>query len=348
MADVEPEPRPPVGVAFDGDLATRADALLALALLNGLSAKQEARRISLSVSRPSLNAARLADVIAEFYPILPLGAGFSTVGMLDGAVPRDDAPALARLLAAKAPDGAPLYETRVERYIDTADNATLMRNLLLAQHDENAIVVLAGPATGVARLLALHGARAQIAAKVKLLVVAAGAYPAGNAEAAIAADVAAARRVFAEWPTPVLAVGSEVGEAVRLPLAKLVEGTAWSSAHPITAACRALAAAAPDVPTTAAAGVLHALRPDDGALIASPPGTISVLDDGRTRFVASPGGRHRYLSVHPAQRERLLATYASLASEPPAPRPVRKGPPMANAGAPPDAEAPATAPRGEP
>ena len=62
MADEQPEPRPPVGVALDADLATRADALLAVAGLNGFAAKSEARRISLSVSRPSLTAARLADV----------------------------------------------------------------------------------------------------------------------------------------------------------------------------------------------------------------------------------------------------------------------------------------------
>jgi hypothetical protein len=336
VAEQQPEPRPPVGVAFDGDLGVRADAALALALLNGLTAKQSARRISLSVSRPSLTAARLADVIAEFYPTLPVGAGFLTVGMLEGVVPKGDAPALARVLATQTPDGKAAFETRVQRGIDTADSATLIRNLLLAQHDGNAIVFLAGAATGLARLLALYGARAQIAAKVKLLVVAAGAYPAGGADASIALDVAAARQVFAEWPTPVVAVGSEVGQAVPFPIAKLDQGLAGSSApHPIAAACRAIGGTAADLPTTALAGMLHAIEPENPDLVASPPGTISVLDDGRTRFVPGAGGRHRYLSVNPAQRERLLATYVSLVSAPPAPRPTRKLPSMVDAGEPP-------------
>lgn len=360
MAQEKSEPRPPVGVAFDGDLATRPDALLALAVLNGFSAKQEARRISLSVSRTSLPAARLADVIAEFYPTLPLGAGFFlTVGMPDGALPRDDAPALARMLAAKTPEGAAVYDTRVKRVIDTADNATLIRNMLLAQHDGNAIVVLAGAATGLARLLSLYGSRPQIIAKVKYLVAAVGSYPAGSspsakAEPSVVADVAAARQLFAEWPTPIIAVGSEVGEAVRFPFSKLDEGVAgWagsaSSAHPIAAACHAIAGSAPDMPTAALAAMSYAIHPEAGEFQLSEAGTISVLDDGRTRFVPGAGGRHRYLSVLPAQRAALLASYTSLVSAQPAPRPTKRlpsmvvDPPQAPPAAQPGAAAPAAA-----
>lgn len=328
------EPRPPVGVAFDGDLATRPDAVLAVAMLNGMSAKGEARRISLSVSVPSLTAARLADVLAEFYPTLPLGAGYLTIGMPDGPLRRDDRSGLAQALAAKTPAGTPLFESRVERLIDTADNATLIRNMLLAQHDGNAVVILAGAATGLARLLGMHGAREQIAAKVQRLVVAVGSFSSGAAEDSIVADVGAARRLFAEWPTPIVAVGTEVGDAVRYPGAKLEEGLAWSSAHPVAAAWRALGATAHDVPTAALAALLHAVRPDAGELRLSDAGSISVLDDGRTRFVPSVSGRHRHVVLDPAQRGRLLASYTSLVNAQPTPRPVRRPPPMAAAAAP--------------
>jgi hypothetical protein len=59
--------RPPIGIAFDGDIGHRLDAVLAVAMLNGLSSRGEARRITLTVSRPSLDSARLADVISAFY-----------------------------------------------------------------------------------------------------------------------------------------------------------------------------------------------------------------------------------------------------------------------------------------
>ena len=82
--------RPSVGVALDIDLERRPDALLALAMLHGFTLRGEASRISLSVSRPSLNAARLADVVAEFYSTLPLNAGFVTIGVPEGKLPAPD------------------------------------------------------------------------------------------------------------------------------------------------------------------------------------------------------------------------------------------------------------------
>lgn len=327
------EPRLPLGIVLDADLAGRPDALLAVALLNGLAARNEARRISLSVSRPSLNAARFADVVAEFYPILPLNSGFSTVGMPDGALPQSDAPALAGVLARKAPDGSPLYASNVRRLVDTADSAVLTRNLLLAEQDGNASVVLAGPATGLSRVLSLHGARPQIASKVKQLCVALGAYAGSRVEPSVAGDVAAARRLFAEWPTPLVAVGAEVGEALLYPAARLDEGLAWSPAHPIADAYRALRTAPHDAPTTALAAAVFAASPEAGYFKLSAPGVIRVLDDGRTEFVAKPGGPHRHLIVDPAQKERLLAFYTALVSAQPAPRPVRRKPPMADAAA---------------
>ena len=181
--------RPPIGIAFDGDLGNRIDAMLAVAMLNGFTAKTEARRISLSVSQPSLVSAQLADVVATFYRGRPAGAptggvGAITEGMLgmpEGRGPTDDKPALAALLAKKNADGTPLYSSPISGLLNTAESAILIRNLLLAQHDGNAAIVLAGPATGVVRILGLYRSGPQITAKCRELVVAAGAYPAGAA-----------------------------------------------------------------------------------------------------------------------------------------------------------------------
>ncbi len=74
--------RPPIGIAFDGDLGSRIDAMLAVAMLNGLTAKSEARRISLSVSQPSLVSAQLADVVATFYRPRPVGGPGGGIGAI--------------------------------------------------------------------------------------------------------------------------------------------------------------------------------------------------------------------------------------------------------------------------
>jgi hypothetical protein len=223
--------RPPIGIAFDGDFGNRLDAILAVAMLNGLTAKSEARRICLSVSRPSLISAQLADVISNFYRAPPLagrggGVGAITEGMIgmpeggpsaSATADSDDKPALAATLSKKAPDGTPLYTSTVNGLVNTAESAVLIRNLLLAQHDGNAAIVLAGPATGVVRLLGLYRSGPQITAKCRQLIVAAGSFPAGPPEATIKSDVAAARKLLAEWPTPIVAVGSEVGDALPYP-----------------------------------------------------------------------------------------------------------------------------------
>src|SRR5262245_17295061 len=107
--------KPPMGIAFDGDLGNRIDAVLAVAMLNGFAAKGEARRITLSISRPSLKAAQVADVISGFYAgrvITPTGGVGQNpegmIGMPETGTP-DDSPVLAAILSKKGPDGTPVY-----------------------------------------------------------------------------------------------------------------------------------------------------------------------------------------------------------------------------------------------
>ena len=170
--------RPPIGIAFEGDLGQRIDAVLAIALLSGFAAKAEARSIAIAISRPSLKAAQLAEVISSFYFARP-----PLIGVPEGAPPADDAPVLAKALAEKTAEGGPRYTPGIKRLLDTPDNAVLIRNNLLGQHDGNARIVVAGPLSGLARLLGLYGARPQIAAKAERLVVTAGSFPTGQPDA---------------------------------------------------------------------------------------------------------------------------------------------------------------------
>jgi hypothetical protein len=325
--------RPPVGIAFDGDVGNRIDAVLAVAMLNGMTAKTQARRISLSVSRPSLASAQVADVVAAFYrgrPVAGPGGGIGQasegmIGLPESKSVSGDTPQLAAILASKAADGTPHYTSSITGLVNTAESSVLIRNLLLAQHDGNAAIVLAGPATGLVRILDLYRSGPQIAAKCRQLVVAAGALPAGPAESSIKTDVAAARRLLSEWPTPIVMVGTEVGDALPYPAASIEKDFAWSPAHPVVEAYRAFKPMPYDAPAPALAAVLYAVQPDEGYFTLSEPGTITVLDDGRTKFVPQADGKHRYLIVDPAQKARIMTQYTSLVSAPPAARPGRRG-----------------------
>jgi hypothetical protein len=78
-----------------------------------------------------------------------------------------------------------------------------------------------------------------------------------------------------------------------------------------------------DAVTPGMAAALYAAHPDDGYFRLSDPGTITILDDGRTKFTPGAGGKHQYLIADPAQKEKIQKLYVELVSAkpvPPAPR----------------------------
>ena len=234
----------------------------------------------------------------------------------------EDTPMLTVPLAKRNAEGAPVYDHGIHKLNDTAEVAALIRNAFTAQYDQNAIVVLAGPATNLVKVLDLPGARDLIAHKVRFLSLVGGAYPDGQPEFNIKTDIPAAKKLFAEWPTPIVAAGREVGEGLLFPASSIEKDFAWSPAHPVVDAYRAYKPMPYDAPTLDMAAVLYAVRPQEGYFKLSSPGTIGVLDDGRTKFTPSPEGKHRYLIPDPAQRERIVKTYTEIASA----KPVQRAP----------------------
>ncbi|MDE0101594.1 MAG: nucleoside hydrolase [Bryobacterales bacterium] len=328
---------PPVGIVLDCDMGNAIDDALALAMLYGFSGKNdaEARLVSVSVTKSNLQAAAFCDAMALFYrqasfaaleaaggPKLPdylrrrrgLPIGYSDTGWMS-----EDSPMLAGPLSRRDATGEPLYPHEVEDVNDTAMPGPLMRNALTAQHDQNCVVVLTGPATNLAELLDVPNAKPIIEAKVKVLVMMGGAYPAGQPEFNIKSDIAAARRVFLEWPTPIVASGYEVGRDLLFPAESIETDFAWAPNHPVVDAYRAHEKMPYDAPTWDVTAALYAVRPEAGYFQLSDPGTISVLDDGRTRFTASPEGRRSYLILDPAQKAAVIQTYRKWVSAQPDP-----------------------------
>jgi len=226
-------------------------------------------------------------------------------------------------LSKKNADGAPVYSHGIEKLNDTAEVTALIRNAFTAQQDQNAVVILGGPATNLVKVLDLPGVTELIARKVRFLALAGGAYPDGQPEFNIKCDIPAAKRLFAEWPTPIVASGYEVGDAVRFPASSIEKDFAWAAAHPVVDAYRAYKPMPYDAPTWDMAAVLYGVRPEEGYFKLSDPGTIRVMDDGRTTFTPSAGGKQRYLIVAPEQRERIVKTYTEIASAKPVPRTPR-------------------------
>ncbi len=301
---------------------------LALALLYGLEGKGEARVISVSIGNSNLNAAAYVDAVMRFYSSAPKTgpfAGFSRslpVG-LGGGKKLNDSPLFTEPLSKNNADGSPLYTRVVHSLSDTAEVSALFRNALTSQYDGNCVVVLSGPATNLAKALDLPGVKELISRKTRLLCVAGGTYPDGPPDFNFQTDVAAAKKLFAEWPATIVALGSETAAQLKFPAASIEKDFAWSPAHPIVDAYRAYRAMPYDAPAGNMAAALYAVHPQEGYFKVSNPGTIAVSDDGSTRFTPSSAGRHRYLIFDPAQEEKLSAAFTNLASAKPTVRAPR-------------------------
>jgi inosine-uridine nucleoside N-ribohydrolase len=305
------------GILFDSDMGRNIDAALALAMLHGLG---RGRVIAVGVSNSSLDAAAFCDAVARFYA----GDAGLPVGLAEDGPKLDDAPMLSGLLGMRGTDGQPAFRHGVRSINDTADPAVVFRNALLTQQEQQGVVVLAGPATNLVGLLRLSGSRDIVASKVRLLVVAAGAFGGSVVDPRIRADISAARKVLADWPSPVVAVGMEAGNAAPYPDQSIEADFSWSPNHPIVAAYRAYrekqqrGSGASGVSSQAVLAALYVANPSADFLKLSAPGRIEAGDDGITRFRESAGGKHRYLIIDPMQKESVTQAFLALAAARPA------------------------------
>ena len=149
--------------------------------------------------------------------------------------------------------------------------------------------------------------------------------------AALAADDdETAKKLFAEWPTPIYSVSPELGAAIRFPGASIdKEFTTINPDNPLIPAYRAYQPMPYDTPAAAMAATLYAARPKEGYFNVSNPGSIALRDDGRTVFTASAQGTHYNLTVNPDKQEKVVQTFVELASAKPV-IPQRFRPPVAD------------------
>ena len=291
--------KPARGIVYDSNFGETIDTVLALALLHGFEGKSKARVACLSISKSSLKSAQLCDVVEKFYASATTGlaALFMTglpIGLASGASP--DSPIVTATLDRKDAEGKAVYTPRIQKLNDTAVPEVVMRNSLLAQYDGNSSVVLAGPATNLARLLALRGAKDLIARKVKMLVM---------TGESLDADAAAAKSVIASWPSPIVLVDREVSTQLLYPDASIEKDFGYTTAHPVADAYRAAHPAPYDAPSAAMAAMLHAIQPDAG-------------------YFKLSEGKPEHLLVNPDLREEVIKTYVEMASAKPVPRSFRR------------------------
>jgi inosine-uridine nucleoside N-ribohydrolase len=299
----------PVPLIFDTDMGNDVDDALALAVIHALQSRGEARLLAVTVTKDNRYAAPFIDIVNTFY-----GRGEIPIGVVkDGKTP-EDSPMIRVPCERRDASGSYLYPHRLTDGVTAPDAVSVLRDTLSAQADGSVVIVQVGFSTNLARLL--EADRDLVARKVRLLSAMAGAFPSGNPEFNVKTDIPSARKVFEEWPGPVVFSGFEVGQALLFPASSVERDFSWTANHPVADAYRNYMRMPYDRPTWDLTAALYAIRPDRGYFSLSPPGRVTVDDQGRTHFTPAADGKHRYLILDPDRKARTLEALVLLATEP--------------------------------
>lgn len=205
----------PVPIIFDTDISPDYDDVGAITLLHAFADSGEATILATMASNKTPLIASILNLFNTYFnrPQIPVG------------VPRGDAVSLRpkqgwdSVITAR-------YPHTIHANDEAADAVALYREILSKQPDRSVTIVTVGFLTNLANLLNSAGdqfsplsGKALVQKKVKRLVSMAGRFPSGS-EFNIDRDVAASKKVIADWPTPIIFSGFEIGVEIRtgLPL----------------------------------------------------------------------------------------------------------------------------------
>ena len=323
-------PAESVKLIFDTDMGNDVDDVMALCMIHNLVNRGTVELLAVTITKDHPQAAAFVDAVNTFYghPDVPIGI------VTNGATP--EAGKFNVLADARNEDGAPRYPHRLQSGKDAPEAVGLLRKVLAAQPDHSVTLVQVGFFTNYRRLLEsvpdehspLDG-RDLIAKKVKLLSVMAGAFQSVNfdtrhLEYNVVKDISSAQALVKNWPVPLVWSCYEIGVAAAFPHTVIEHDFEYVKHHPLKEAYYLYHPPPHDRPTWDPTALLYAVYPDRGYFDLSPPGTVTVEDDGATWFHPSPNDKQcqRYLVMSDAQAARVREAIVQLCVEP-----VAKGKP---------------------
>jgi hypothetical protein len=314
----------PLPLIFDTDICGDCDDVLALAMIHALESREACRLLAVTVSVNHEQAAPFVNAVNTFY-----GRGQIPIGVVGAGGVTEPSKYLA-VVDVRDGDGY-RYPHKLKSSASAPNATRVLRAALAGQPDGSVAIVQVGFSTNLARLLdsppdevsPLPGEEL-VRRKVRLLSLMAGAFEPINGEARfreynVVKDIASSRTLAARWPSPMVWSGFEIGIALPYPSVSIERDFGYVPRHPVAEAYIRHEPPPHNRPTWDLTSVLVAVHPDRGYFDLSPPGTVTVEPDGSTRFVPSPEGRHRYLTLRPEQRPRALEALVQLASQPPCP-----------------------------
>jgi len=307
----------PVRLIFDTDMGNDVDDAVALAMIHALESKGEARLLAVTVTKDNRWAAPFVDLTNTFY-----GRGEIPVGVVRSGKTPEDSKMIRMPAERQRPDGSFVYPHHLVDGREAPEAVGLLRRILAKEKDGAVTIVQVGFSTNLARLLDSRpdeaspmAGRDLVKRKVRMLSMMGGAFPEGKPEYNIEIDIPSAKKLLAEWPTPIVTSGYEVGNKILYPASSIVHDFGYVPDHPVAEAYRLYMKMPYDRPMWDPTAVLYAVRP--AAFGLSPRGVITVDGQGRTHFTADQAGTHQYLTPTAAQHTDAVRAIIELTRRPP-------------------------------
>ena len=129
----------------------------------------------------------------------------------------------------------------------------------------------------------------------------------------------AARKFFAECPSPIVLTPFEIGKQVVYPGRSIAEDFGWAEHHPMVEAYKAYHEMPYDRPTWDVIATYYVLPHEPSSLTLSIPGRITVDEQGFIFFTPDKAGQHRYITASDRQAGMILGYFLRALPE----RPLR-------------------------
>lgn len=319
--------REPIPLIFDTDMGNDVDDTLALGMIHALESRGHCRLIAVTSTKDHPLSAPFIDAVNTFYH-----RGDVPVGAVRNGVTPEKGKYLGIIEAQD--DGRPRYPRGLKSGADAPDATSVLRKALAAEADGSVAIAQVGFSSNLAKLLdsppdavsPLSG-RDLVAKKVRVLSLMAGAFKEiegkknPHREYNVIKDIPAAKRVVAEWPTPLIFSGYEIGIAIPYPADSILRDYGYVRHHPLAESYIVYSPPPHNRPTWDLTSVLYAVWPDRGYFDISEEGEAKVTDEGITHFRPVADGRHRYLIVNSGQVTRITEAFVQLCSQPPTKKP---------------------------
>lgn len=312
----------PIPLIFDTDIGNDCDDVLAMGVIHSLQSRGECELLAVTITKDHELAAPFADAVNTFYGRgeIPIGVCRSEVTPHAGKF---------NVLANEAEK----YPHDLTSGKDAPDAVAVLRKTLASQKDGSVVVAQVGFSTNLANLLKSEADDVSplsgmdlVKKKVRLLSIMAGAFKQivgdtghlyDHKEYNIHKDIPSAQKLCADWPTPIVWSGFEIGKNLTYPHKSILRDYKYVEHHPLPEAYTLYKPPPHDRPTWDLTSVLHAIRPDHQYFDLSPAGQVTVADNALTTFKESADGRDRYLILRDDQKPRATEALVQLSSQPP-------------------------------